>query len=104
MLSNEAFANNGEALPFPNVSSIGQGTDWQDEVFKNAFILNTDITINKGTEKSTYSFGASHLNQDGIVGGGKSNFNRTTLKFNFSTELTEKLKFTASSIFTNTKR
>tara|TARA_R110000787_G_scaffold120553_1_gene231513 strand:+ start:3908 stop:6979 length:3072 start_codon:yes stop_codon:yes gene_type:complete len=104
LLANEAFANNGEAIPFPNVSSLGQGTNWQDEVFKNAFILSSDFTINKGTEKSTYSFGASHLTQDGIVGGGKSNFNRTTLKFNFSTQITEKLKLTTSSIFTNTKR
>ena len=104
LLANEAFANNGEAIPFPNVSSIGQGTNWQDEVFENAFILSSDFTINKGTEKSTYSFGASHLTQDGIVGGGKSNFNRTTLKFNFSTQITERLKLTTSSIFTNTKR
>ena len=63
-----------------------------------------DFTINKGTEKSSYSLGASHLDQYGIVGAGKSNFKRTTLKFNFSTEILKNLKLTTSSIFTNTKR
>lgn len=104
LLANEAFANNGETLPFPNVSNLGQGTNWQDEVFKDAFITSSDITVNKGTEKSTFSFGGSYLDQDGIVGGGKSNFNRTTLKFNFSTQLSEDLKLTTSTIYTNTKR
>jgi TonB-linked SusC/RagA family outer membrane protein len=104
LLANEAFAANGEPLPFTNISSLGQGTDWQKEVFKTAFIANTDITINKGTEKSTYSFGMSFLDQDGIVGGGKANFNRATAKFNFSTELSKNLKFISSSSFMNTNR
>ena len=104
LLANEAFAANAETIPFPNVSSLGEGTDWQDEVFKNALVKSMDFTINKGTEKSSYSLGASHLDQYGIVGAGKSNFKRTTLKFNFSTEILKNLKLTTSSIFTNTKR
>ena len=104
LLANEAYAANGEALPFTNISALGQGTDWQQEVFKRAQILSTDITINKGTEKSQFSFGASYLDQDGIVGGEKSNFNRTTAKFNFSTELFKKLKLTTSTIYSNVNR
>ena len=104
LLANEAFAANGEALPFSNIKSLGTGTDWQNEVFKTAFISNTDITINKGTEKSTYSFGASYLDQDGIVGGDKANFNRATAKFNFSTEILKDLNLITSTIFTTTKR
>lgn len=37
LLANEAFAANGEPIPFTNVLSLGQGTDWQDAVFDNAF-------------------------------------------------------------------
>ena len=103
MLANEAFAANGEDLPFPNVSGLGQGTDWQDAVFNNAFQTGTDFTVNKGTEKSTFSFGASYLNQEGIVIADKSNFERVTAKFNFDTQLTEKLKFTATNLYTNTR-
>ena len=36
LLANEAFAANGEALPFPNVSGLGQRTNWQDRVFESA--------------------------------------------------------------------
>ena len=104
LLANEAHAANGEALPFTNIAALGQGTNWQDEVFQTAFISSTDITINKGTEKSTYSFGASYLDQDGIVGGAKANFNRLTTRFNFNTDLFKNLKFTSSSVYTNTNR
>ena len=104
LLANEAHAANGEALPFTNIVALGQGTNWQDEVFQTAFISSTDITINKGTEKSTYSFGASYLDQDGIVGGAKANFNRLTARFNFNTDLFKNLKFTSSSVYTNTNR
>ena len=104
LLANEAHGANGEALPFTNIAALGQGTDWQDEVFQTASISNTDITISKGTEKSTYSFGASYLDQDGIVGGGKANFNRLTARFNFNTDLFKNLKFTSSSVYMNTNR
>ncbi|MGB0880234.1 MAG: SusC/RagA family TonB-linked outer membrane protein [Polaribacter sp.] len=104
LLANEAYAANGEPLPFNNISSFGQGTNWQNEVFKTALVSSTDLTINKGTEKSTYSFGASYLDQDGIVGGDKANFNRTTARFNFNTEFLKNLKFTSSSVYTNTNR
>ena len=104
LLANEAFAANAEPIPFTDVSTLGEGTDWQDEVFKDAFVLSSDFTINKGTDKSSYSFGASHLTQDGIVGASKANFERTTLKFNFNTEILKKLNLTTSSIFTNTRR
>ncbi|MFY0629005.1 MAG: TonB-dependent receptor [Flavobacteriaceae bacterium] len=104
LLANEAFAANGEALPFPNVNSLGRGTDWQNAVFQSAPITSADITITKGTEKSTYSFGASFLDQDGIVGGDKSNFNRRTVKFNYSTELLKGLTFKSNSLYTNTNK
>jgi TonB-linked SusC/RagA family outer membrane protein len=104
LLANEAFAANGEVLPFPNVSGLGQGTNWQDAVFETAPIYNIDYTLNKGTEKSTYSLGISAMSQDGIVGGSKSNFNRRNVRFNFDTDITDNLKFTSSTIYTNTNK
>ncbi|NVJ87947.1 MAG: TonB-dependent receptor [Flavobacteriaceae bacterium] len=104
LLANEAFAANGDALPFPNVSGLGQGTNWQNSVFQNAAQYNIDYTLNKGTEKSTYSLGISAISQDGIVGGSKSNFNRRNVRFNFDTDILENLKFTSSTIYTNTNK
>ena len=104
LLANEAFAANGEPLPFPTVAGLGQGTNWQRQAFESAPIYSIDYTLNKGTEKSTYSLGLSVLDQDGIVGLDKSNFNRRNIRFNFDTEITDKLKFTSSTIFTNTNK
>ena len=33
LILNESYANAGQALPFSNISDLGAGTDWQDEVF-----------------------------------------------------------------------
>jgi len=104
LLANEAFAANGEALPFSNVSNFGYGTDWQDQVFKTAIISNTDINITKGTEKLGLSFGASYLDQDGIVGADKANFNRLTAKIGVNADLVKNLKLTSTVLYTNTHR
>ena len=104
LLANEAFAANGEALPFPNISGLGQGTNWQNAVFQTAPLFSIDYTLNKGTEKSTYSLGLSTLSQDGIVGKSKANFNRRNVRFNFDTDITDKLKFSSSTIYTNTNK
>jgi hypothetical protein len=32
LLLNESYANGGNAIPFPNVSGLGKGTNWQNEV------------------------------------------------------------------------
>ena len=104
LLANEAFAANGEALPYSNVSGLRQGTNWQDEVFQTALISSNDINITKGTEKGAYGFSASYLDQDGIVGGGKSNFNRFTTRLNVNYDILDNLKLTSSVIYTNTNK
>lgn len=104
LLTNEAFAAAGQANPFPNVSQLGTGTNWQDEVFQRAPIVNQNLTITGGTKKSTFSFGSSLLTQDGIVGGNDANFTRYTTRFNFNSDLLDNLKLTANVLYTGTSR
>lgn len=104
LLVNEAFAAGGSAIPFTDLSTLGTGTDWQNEVFQNAPIFNHNLTVNGGSEKSRYSFGASLLTQDGIVGGNKANFKRYTTRLNYDTDLLENLKLTTNLIYTGTER
>ena len=56
-----------------------EGTDWQDEVFNYAKISSLNFSASGGTKKSAYTFGISHLDQDGVVGLGKSNYRRNYL-------------------------
>ncbi len=88
-------ADNTEFFVFPE-----SGTDWQDEVFENASISSVNFSASGGTEKSAISAGVSYLNQDGIVGGSKNNFERFTGRFNFQHDLLENLKLTANGIVT----
>ena len=98
---NESYANNGNALPFPNATGLGKGTDWQDQVFgKSVPIVNHDINISGGSDKITYSVSASHLDQEGIVGGNKSGFLRNTARMSINADVTDKLKLNANAIYT----
>ena len=98
---NEAYANNGNPLPYPNASGLGKGTDWQDEVFRKSVpIVNHDFNISGGSDKITYSVSGSHLDQEGIVGGDKSGFLRNTARIALGADITDKLKMNANAIYT----
>jgi TonB-dependent starch-binding outer membrane protein SusC len=85
MIMNESFANDGRAIPFPDiderVAAIGQGTDWQDAVFfYNAPVMNHSLRLSGGSETSRFMTSLSYRQQDGIVAQGKSNYERLTLR------------------------
>lgn len=104
LLLNEAYAANGDNLPYPDVSGLGQGTDWQDEVFETAPIVSNAITLKGGGEKSTYAYSGSFLTQDGIVGGNKSNFSRFTHRIAYGLDFLENFKLNSGITWTSTSR
>lgn len=79
-------------------------TDWQNEVFQTAPMFNTNVSANGGTEKLAYSFGVSYLNQEGVVGLEKSNFNRLTARTSLQYSVTDRLKISATAIYTHSKK
>jgi len=82
-----------------------KGTDWQDEVFETALISEANATVSGGGEKSAYSFGASYLDQDGIVGGNSNNYERVTARLNYQYDILDNLKVTANALhFSATKQ
>ena len=104
LLLNESYANGGQALPYPNATGLGAGTDWQGEVFDNAPIMSHDLTVSGGSDRVTYSASVSHLEQDGIIGAEKSGFRRNTARLSLGVDLTERLKLTTNAIYTNIDR
>ncbi|MEO8532964.1 MAG: TonB-dependent receptor [Flavobacterium sp.] len=101
LLLNESYANSGKALPYPNVSGLGKGTNWQDEVFgKGVPIVSHDLSFSGGSEKITYAVSGSHLDQEGIVGGDKSGFLRNTARISLGADLTDKIKLKTNVIYT----
>ena len=104
LLVNEARTNGGELPLFSNIRSLGQGTDWQDEVFRSAPIYSTELTVSGGGENSRTSVGVSYLGQDGIVGGGdKSTFERFTGRISYDLDFLKNFKFNSSIIYSGTQ-
>ena len=104
VIVNEGYAAGGSTPPFTDLSVLGVGTDWQDEVFESAPITNHSITLKGGKEKSSYSYSASFLTQDGIVGLKKSNFTRFTNSASYNLDFLENFKFKSGLTLTRTNR
>lgn len=103
VIKNEMFAFGGQPMPFNN-TNIGVGTDWQDTVFSRSPIQSQNISMSGGTYNTKYSLGLGYYNQDGIVGGDKSNFSRYNARFNISTDLSTKLKLNSVLLFSTESR
>ncbi|MFK7746895.1 MAG: SusC/RagA family TonB-linked outer membrane protein [Kordia sp.] len=100
---NETEIADGNALPFPDLSSFGEGTDWQDELFVSAPLFSHSLSASGGSENITYGISGSYLGQDGIIASEKSNFTRWTLKSNLGINLSEKLQLNTLLLYTNRK-
>ncbi len=81
-LLNEVDANEGRPPRFANPDQYGEGTNWQDEVFRTAPIYNAQVSFDGGGERGAFNFSANYFRQDGIIRG--SNFDRFTLRLNNS--------------------
>ena len=96
---NEGSTVAGGNVIFPNLSTIGVGTDWQKEVFKTAAMQSHNVSVRGGSDKMSYFLSGGFLSQGGIVGGNdKSIFNRSNFTANLTFNLSNKLKF----LFNNT--
>ncbi|MFT3752828.1 MAG: SusC/RagA family TonB-linked outer membrane protein [Paludibacter sp.] len=76
-------ANNNFVRP----DLLGEGTDWQDELFSQALMSSHNLSVSGGTDKSTYAFNLGYLDQNGIAVG--SGFKRYTLRGNIDTQVKE---------------
>ncbi len=104
VLLNESYASAGKPLPFPDVSGMGKGTNWQDQLFSTAPVFDNNINISGGSEKMTYSLSASDFRQNGIVGGDKAAYERTTARLSMGADFTEWLKFNSAITYTHIDR
>ena len=101
---NEGSVTSGGNLIFPDISTIGAGTDWQKEIFHKAPLQNYTATARGGSDKMSFFVSGGYLGQDGIVGGGdKSHFNRANATANLNFDLSDKLKLILNTSFVNLK-
>ena len=90
---NEGSTVSGGSPIFTNLSSLGVGTNWQDQVFKQASLQTHNISARGGSDQVTYFISGGFLSQGGIVGGNdKSLFNRGNLTANLNIALSDRLR------------
>ncbi|MBK0379911.1 TonB-dependent receptor [Mucilaginibacter segetis] len=98
-------ANPTNPLPYPDPASLGEGTNWQDALFqKNAPISNHQFTASGGTDKGTYLAEFSYFDQQGVIGGDNSKFDRYTFRLNVDQKLNNFLKIGTNLNYINSKR
>jgi TonB-linked SusC/RagA family outer membrane protein len=88
-LLNEALVNSGSPKKFEDPESLGKGTNWLDEAFRNAPVHDYQLSMNGGTNKVLYNISIGNFHQDGIVK--KNSFDRTTIRLNNIYKLSDKL-------------
>ncbi|MEG0807809.1 MAG: TonB-dependent receptor [Alistipes sp.] len=71
------------------------GYDWQDKVYRTAFMQNYNLSLSGGNKETRYNVGFSALDQDGIIL--KSNFQRYQGKVNLTQNIGKKLRFNMSA-------
>ena len=91
---NEGSTVAGGPVIFNDLSQIGVGTNWQNEVFKIAPLQSHTLSARGGSDRMGYFLSAGYTSQGGIVGGNeKSRFSRGNFTANLTFDLSSKLKF-----------
>jgi TonB-linked SusC/RagA family outer membrane protein len=79
---------------FANPAYLGNGTDWQDAMFRNAPATSHTLSVSGGDLKTQYFFSGSYEDQEGIALGSK--FNRISFRVNLDNKTTDWLKIGTS--------
>ena len=78
---------------------LGEGTDWQEEMFDRAMMESYNLSVSGGNEKNNYSMSIGYLDQEGIALG--SSFDRLNLRGLFDTQVKDYLKTGINFAFSN---
>jgi TonB-linked SusC/RagA family outer membrane protein len=97
---NETYANlnpGNTTRPFSDslIRTLGKGTDYQDELFRNAKISNFNLGVSGGNADTRYFLSMNYFTQDGVII--NSNYKRGTLRFNLDSKVSEKIKIGLTS-------
>ena len=80
---------------FKDPSLLGEGTDWQDAIYRQGFTMDHQLGISGGKEKTSYYFSAGYFSQEGILIG--SDFKRFSTRFSLDSQVKSWLKAGVSS-------
>lgn len=94
MLSAGGLATNPQ---WSNPASLGEGTDWLDEMFRTGFMQNYTVSYSGGNEKAHYYVSGGFMDQQGTVK--TIGYRRFTFQNNNDAQVLKWLKFTNNITF-----
>jgi TonB-linked SusC/RagA family outer membrane protein len=100
VVASQRNASNQSFLPNYNPDGSLIDTDWYKEVYQTSVSQNHNLTINGGSDKTTYYFSAGFSDQDGFLR--SNNFQRRSGRFNLDHQATSWMKLTANFNYSNT--
>jgi TonB-linked SusC/RagA family outer membrane protein len=103
-LLNERSVAGGGNVMFPDLSTLGTGTDWQKAIFSyNAKRYSHEISMSGGNDKSTFYLSFGLQDQEGIVAKEISNFTRKSIRLNSTHKLSKIFTFGQTVGYTHQK-
>jgi TonB-dependent starch-binding outer membrane protein SusC len=96
-----AAGGTGSEISFSDPSVLGEGTDWQDALYRNTLLQKHSIALSGGTDRSQFYFSGEYFNQEGIAPG--SGFNRYSARLNLDNQARTWLKFGVNLTASQTK-
>jgi TonB-linked SusC/RagA family outer membrane protein len=79
-MQNEARSASGLETFWDNPSSLGEGTDWQDAISRNAALQKYNLSVSGGSEDLQYFISGEHYDEEGVLIG--SGFDRSSISAN----------------------
>ena len=92
----------GALEQYKDPSLLTEGTDWQDELFRTAFMHQHQLGVSGGTKDMNYNLSGGYLDQEGIGVG--SGFTRASFRANVETNVNKWLKIGANGYFARTRQ
>lgn len=86
---------------FLDPSLLGEGTDWQDELFNNAGMNKHQLSLSGGSNNTTYYLSGEYLKQEGVAEG--SGFDRYGFRLNLDNKPRDWITLGANLSFNQTK-
>lgn len=101
LMNEQASADGATSLPYPAPSILGEGTNWQKQIFvNNALRTNHELSISGGNQYANLYISAGYQDQEGIVLPQVSGFKKYSLRINHNEQFLKIFKFGQSIGYT----
>ncbi|MCE9351389.1 TonB-dependent receptor [Phocaeicola vulgatus] len=88
-MMNIIAGNMGTENPYSNPLQYGKGTDWTDEITRNGWTRNHQLTVNGGSDAVAYNMSVGYFSQEGIFK--NTDYDRLSVRINNNYKLNKKI-------------